>query len=449
MTTSTTTTTSSIYSFRETTQQMHELSLNRTPVRPTTSRTVLSIHETASRVREKEHDCDVLETDHIVNKVAARLFHSLFRFSLSHAFNCHTRRGHTHLSGARSHCGGCEAAHAALSPTLYDDILDTISAKLSEKPFPELETAEKEYLIQRFKLGTSEIEALSSKSQDSRIKTLISIVARLSVVEKKGTFVGTATEQVRNATYDNSKDSNRFDCHLENNLRPEEDQLAEECRLNTKTPTQALQSLQERYRSLVEIAIPNLKNKLTLIGDLESSWEKLLNCQSNLETLTSGTDKFAEEFQIYLKLVDIYLKVYENFFIKQPGTPTFAKFQKYLIEAQSPFTLRRALREKNTASFSTYLKFLLKPIDWKDSFQKAKRSIERRLYEAQHQLLVLHQTPDEIKGMLKHLFGAVNSTGVLTTPSKEDIAVRIVHLVQPVTPMRTDLHKPKSTNETT
>lgn len=449
MVTTTKTSTSSSskeYEYRDTTRQIRKSSFSRDPVKGT-SRKALEPEVTASRIRHEAHDCDVLETDHIVNKVATRLFGSLFRFCLSHSFSCTTSRGRTYMNGARSKCGGCEAAHATLSPTLYDDILQTITASLHDKPFDQLEEKDQLYIKTRFHLEDSEIELLSSDNQSIRIRTLSTMISRLTSHERKGTFVGTDTERVRNATYENPRDSNRFDCHLERHLRPIEDQLADECRLSTKTPMEALLSLQGCYKDLVETAIPNLKMQLKWLDHFQMAWEELLISQSSLMHLDPDSAEFAKEFETYLELVDIYLRASDYLFSKQSGTPSFKGFKKYINEAQSPYTLKLIAKEKKAVTFQTYLTFLKQPADWKVQFHKAKRSIERRLHEAENQHRVLDQTPDDIKGMLKHLFGTTNTDGKLITPTKEDIAEGILDLVPPLTPLRTDLkRKEKSTS---
>ncbi len=431
---------SNSYGLREKTQKMHELNQLRTPVK-LTSRKALDPQETASRVRDEEHDCDILETDHTVNKVAARLFGSLFRFCLTHSFNCTTWRGRTYLNGAHSTCGGCEAAHAALSPTLYDDILPMISNRLSDKPFGQLEQADQQYLITRFKLIETDIKALCSNDKSERVQVLSKIVSRLSRHERKGTFIGTSTERVRNATYDNPRDSNRFDSHLERHLRLTEDTLANECSIDNLVPTQALLLLQKHYRSLVERAIPNLQKQLIVLKHLKDAADELFDCQSTLETLKPDTDEFDEEFKLYVELAGIYLRACDYFFTKDSGTPRFKSFQKYLTDALSPYTLKMILRDQDSASLASYRNFIEQPEDWEDQFHKAKRSIERRLLEAENQHRVLHQDQNQIKGMVKHLFGEVNSSGVLITPTKDDIRARVISLVQPVPPPCTDLEK--------
>jgi hypothetical protein len=427
------------YGFRDNTKEQSAVASAVTPRK--SSRQVLTPSKSGSLVQDEGHDCDHLNTDHIVSKVAARLFHSLFRFTLSHAFNCLTRRGPTHLNGARSTCGGCEAAHAALSPTLFDDILETIATNLGSQNFDELDELHQCYLRARFDLNNEDEEALSSDDAAERISKLDWIVSRLTTLEKKGTYVNTPTEHARNATFDNARSSNKVDCFLESKLRPQEETLSKRCKEGAITPIEALTELQTKYREHLENAQKNLKTDLISLHTLLEAWNELTSCQLELHSLDTDSDDFTHKFTEYVIKVELYLAAYKHMFDRQEGTPRLKSFKQSLRDNRSINILKKIQKNKETKTFIESSKKLVNSFDPQSQFNEVEAEISRRLVEVENQLKVVTQTPEEIKGMYKHLFGEVNDLGILQTPTKEKVQAKFLELVSTVTPTRSDRNK--------
>jgi hypothetical protein len=409
---------------------------------PITGRATLSPSKTPTRTRDKKHDCSVLDIDHILNKTAVRLLLSLLRFGFAYAFECSTKRGPTRFNGASSSCGKCEAAHAALCPSLHDNMLEIISKHLEAKAFDQLDLSKQKYLQARFKLTNEDEKKLSSLNAQERLLHLEQIFSRLTQRERQGTFVGTPTEQIQNSTFENPCASNRLDCSLEKELRALEDTLAEECTKNTKRPRDALLELQAKYCEIVTEAIINLKQDLILIDNLEKAWDQLIASQSQLEALASKPDEQSKEFENYLKSVDNYLKALDARFPKKlPRTPSL-KFLKNYLSMQSEYILRQIAKKQVLERFNQtpgFLKIPENPSDSKAQFKEAKDEISRRLVEAENQLKVLDKTPDEVKAMEKYLFGEKNEAGVVVTPTKKQTEKSLLNLAKVVTPTRSDL----------
>ncbi len=416
------------YSFRTSTlnsgQASHQTS-------PKLSRRILSPSKSATLVRPQTHDCESLETDHTINKVAVRLFHTLFRFSLAHAYNCTTSRGTTHLNGAKSTCGGCEAAHAALSPTLYDDILKIVQKELGNKSLNELNHSLQNYLEARFSLSENDKQKLASEKKEDREKLLSELMSSLTLQEAKGSFVNTATEHQRNATFENPRSSNKIDCYLESHLRPLEDKLANECTIDVKTPIQALEELQKMHRELLEIALKNIKAKQLLLNDFHDSFTQLSDAEIRLEA--QADDKTFIEFK---DCIGKYQLSRNAFFTKLQGAPNFNSFKRQINSEQSPHVLQKiAIIEDLLSSrkhYETYKRFLKNSPDTETLFTTTKTELERRALEAENQLKVLSQNTDDIKNMLKQQFGTKDNLGILKTPTKSDIAKAIIPLVHVV-----------------
>lgn len=407
----------SSYGFREITNEQTKKSKLKAESEPTPKKTraVLPAELTASKVREDGHDCIKLDTQNIHDKVTARLVLSLDRFALTYSFHCKTTRGITHLNGAQSSCGGCHAAHAALSGKLYDNILEVVKAALCEKEFNQLAPSYQGYLKRRFELTEKDLQNLSSENQDDRISTFDKHASTLSGHEKKRSFIGTDAEFQRNVTFENRIASNHFDSFLESKLRKLEDELDEECRLGNKTPIEALVELQEAYRKTVEKAIQSLRTDLDNLEDLREAWNTLLERQKGLTP-----DTFAS----YLVAVDNYLAAHSVRFkkTKLEGTATLEALEWYLKDNQSPAVLKELQNNRNALYYKLNKRFLKAPEDSDKQFALAQSELEGRLTEACYQLDGLHNSPDDIKKMLKYGYGKKDAAGVVKTPDKSIIA---------------------------
>lgn len=404
------------YGFRDKTNEQTRQSKEHFDSQPTPkkSRVILTENQTASTVREKGHNCDTLNTANVAAKVAARLLLSLERFALSHAYNCETTRGTTHLNGASSTCGGCHAAHAALSGKLYDNIVAVVRNALETNRLDQLDVAHKGYLNKRFKLSEEDKENLASENQDVRLEAFDAHAKKLTGHEKRMTFSGTILEFQRSSTFDNPIFSNHFDSYIELYLRPKEDELNKDCATGLKTPLEALVELQKEYKQLVEIAISSLSTDIDKILDLYEAWNELLEKQ---KPLTGKISK--ESFEAYLGAVDRYLETHEaRFKQKSKGTATLESLQWYLKDHQSPAILEQLQANRNHIFYKTNRHHLKIPADSDEQFAKAEKEIKGRLSEALYQLDSLQNSRDKLKELLKFSFGKADAK----TPDKTALA---------------------------
>lgn len=418
---------------RDSTNQKTKTSKEEAASKPTPkkSRKPLTPSKSASRF-EETHNCKLLNTAHIADKVVARLILSLNRFALAYSFNCETKRGFTQLNGAISSCGGCHAAHAALSPKLYDSILQVVRTTILEKGFNQLNPAEKGYLTKRFNLSEEDRQKLASEDSITRIETFDEHASKLSDSEKRSSFAGTSADHSRNATFENPISSNRFDSYLEAHLRPLEDDLAEQCCRGDKTPEQALLELQNKYRELLETAIINLHTDLNNLENLHEAWDLLIERQKGLE---NGSSIFSS----YLEAVANYQTALQLRFQKPKlqGTPSLKWLEEYLKDNQSPQVLKDLFKiVKPAVHFKLNKRFLKTPDDADQQFNKGKEEVERRLTEALHQLDHVQNSPDAVKRMLKYSFGERDSEGLVKTPDKSAMTRRFIELI----PQKSDIN---------
>ncbi len=386
---------------------------------PVKSRAALPLDKTATRTRENGHDCTIVDTAIVAEKVVARLFHSLTRFALDYSFNCETSRKTTHINGAHSDCGGCHAAHAALSCKLYDKIHAIAKASLQDKSFDQLTPAYQGYLTTCFQLSAENLQTLNSEDISERMAIWEKYDSEFDSRKKKMLFSGTSLEWERGGTYENPASSNRFDCFLERHLRPIEDELAQRCSAGILTPVEALIELQDAYRSLVEKAIPNLKADLDALQDLREAWDEMLECQKKISP---------QNFETYLDAVDRYLAIYNERFKKskgkeQPiGIPSLSKFKAYLVENQSYKILTELQKNRKFSYYKTNKHFLKDPQDAKEAFSKVEKNIQIRIDEATNQLVQLHHSRDQIEDMYKYSFGEKDDDGNISLPNKDEVA---------------------------
>ncbi len=411
-------------------------------------RIVLTPSKSATNIREKGHDCTTIEDDYTATKVNKRLQDSAVLLAFAYAFDCETGRGPTRYNGNSCSCGGCQAGHAALTPTLYDNILDIISEKLTQFKLSDLDPHLQSYMQTRFAPTLEECEKLSSDDVDVRNAAFKQIISRLTEEEKKGTFVNTLTEKARNATYDNPTSSNRFDSHLERSLRPKEDELAAE----KGEPIQALLRLQAEYRRLVEVAIPNLEAHYVKLDNLHKAWDTMIGIQIKLQGLDVKSDEYKAEFLNYFSAIGAFLQAREIFFQKSEGAPSFNAFKERLSNTQSPYALKELLKlvkegeiDEAHDYFSKKQKILQIDPAIDNDFIESRAEIGRTIHEAKLHLKVLDQKPEEINFMLKHHFGDLNpETKTLITPTKEKMQQSFLRLMPTLTPERKDLKKNKA-----
>lgn len=372
----------------------------------------MDITKSASRVRPADHNCKFFDLTHIADKVAARLLFSLSRFSMAYAFNCATKRGRTHINGSRASCGGCHAAHAALSCKLNDNTRDIVRDHLLEKSFDKLTPIYQKFLKYRFNLSPGDKRALQSENQEVRIKKFDRLVSKLTDPQRKMSFAGTLIEFQRGSTYENPISSNKFDSYLESHLRKLEDTLAERCRLEEITPTEALAILIGEYQKRVTDAIDHLKTDLENLDNLKEAWDNMLKHQNQ------------EPFEDYLAAVDNYLEAYFARFkgYKPSGTPGLKGLKSYLMDNQHIHTLTELQKNRTPIYYELHQQHLTIPTDADAQFTEALEEVERRLTEALYQLDGLNKNAAEIEDLFKYSYGKVDENKELKTPTKDQIA---------------------------
>ena len=407
-------------------------------------RKILTPSKSASLIGKTDHHCDLVDEESTLTKVQTRLAYSIHRFAIAFSWGCETARGKTQYNGARAHCGvgKCEAGHAALTPTLYDNMLQRISDEFGTKTFSELDEILQIYMKQRFALKEADITALSNSDTHDRISFLKGVIKRLTLEEHKGSFVGTSVEFQRNATYNNPKSSNRLDCYLERVLRKVEDDLATRCQKKEKNPEEALLDLQKEYSSLLNAAFDDLNNDDTRVDQLHKAWLALSKSQTALEN--QGDDRAYNE---YMDCAQKYIEAYEvrkNKPLK--GSPKLQTMMDYFRQNPSYYVLNGLLHERksslnNAKDYLSKNKQHLKiSSEDEQKFEEGRSEIAKRLDEVKIQQTVINASKEELHIMFKNMFGT-KEEALLKTPSKKDIAKKLVETLPSLTPSRSDRQK--------
>jgi hypothetical protein len=410
-------------------------------------RQLLTPSKSASLIGKTGHHCDHVDEESTLTKTETRLMYSIHRFAIAYAWGCTTSRGRTQYNGARAHCGisQCEAAHAALSPTLHDDMLQKVSEQFNTKTFSGLDEISKIYMQKRFAMNEKDMQSLDDQNGKTRLTNFQVIVKRLIPQEAKGSFVGTSVEFQRNATYNNPKSSNRLDCYLERELRGLEDQLAQECTDQTIDPEGAILRLQKKYDDLLSSASRDLTAASNRLVQLSKAWQDLITMQNKLQDSLSLLP--SQPFADYIQRVKAYLKAYDVL-KNQPlkGAPKLQTMMNYFRCQQSYYVLKgvERLGEANSDKGKDYFfknKHHLKISNGDMAkFEEGILEIKKRLKEVEIQSEVIKSTPEDIHLMFKSMFGK-KQEAILKTPLQPDVAARLVETLPSLTPSRSDLNK--------
>lgn len=399
-------------------------------------RRVLTPGRTATLLRTPGHDCSTVHEGNTAQKVMARIAFSLQRFSIAFSWDCITSRGRTRFNGGGTRCGAgkCEAAHAALSPTLYDDKIKRIEEHLNTTPFDKLDTISQMYITHRFTLEAEHLKALSDENPKTRLGCFQRFVRRLSLRQRKGSIADTQLEKNRNATYSNPRASNRVDCYLEKCLRIKEDELAASCSENALEPEEALVQLLTEYERLLEMAKNNLEAEQNNLQLFEKAWQELLTCQAQLSVVRDD-DAYHQTWTLYLQKANTYLTLYNSRNAKhEEGVPGHNALMKHLKQHQSPYVLKMLSHQEGLSAAQAkawlvqHIKHLCIPMD-REPFAAAHLDVALRLKEVITQQSQLPNTRQELHAFVKSTLGIQNSQGAVITPSKEQMATMITELL--------------------
>lgn len=449
---------------------------------PAQNRKILTPTKTASLYALEGHDCSKVNVDNSIVKVTARLFFSEFRFYVAHVWECTTMRGTTHYNGAQSHCAGkCQAAHAALTPTLYDNKLEKIIELVRKVGYRHLPQTDQTYLKNRFVLDKTHEKLLSVENESKRFEHMMSIVSRLKVLERKGSFINTPLDLARNATFENPAASNRVDCYLEKSLEPLEKMLSEDCRASTKSPKEALKELFFTHRQLLTSLKERLPAGESNLLALQTAWNNLVDSQVKFIEILTASDLYPKKtdeetvvftesllkslandadiktsFEAYVKSIKKYREITaQRSSHPGEGVPKLKKLQKdQLDRLQSPFVLKhlsnfyekdgiqRALSHFMANKIHLNIPSLDDAKKLEESFKEGIHEISLRAAETEAQLSFLEKDFDEVHQLMNMFWGQRTENGSFCTPTKENVLKYLNDQLVPVTPTRSRKRKP-------
>ncbi len=413
------------YEFRHSTlEKAQQSSLTASP----RYRKTLSPSSTPTLIRTPTHDCYTVNLDITRMKVIQRIWNTHSRMQVASTYTCTTWRGTTKFNGSVAHCD-CQAAHSSLAPTLYDDKLNLATTQILENGFDNLSPISKKYIVHRFELDSPEKDLLSDPNE---AKSLFpQHLKKLSIRQKKGSFVDTETEKKRNATFENPTSSNRLDCHLEYHLRPLEDLLAEACRKQEKTPAACTQELIEKHIQLLEEAIANIKVRQEEFELFLKSYEELNHIISEISPLDATTIS-REQAEEFIKKTRNFLEAKGRLLKPLSGAPHLNEFVNFFLAKTPYYILREISKDFESLLLPVFLQNLfvklllihMGPITQDIDCKRA--DISNRLLEAETQLDELNKSKENLPHLDKLFFGVIDENGTRRTPSKEQIADQLI-----------------------
>lgn len=411
-------------------------------------RKLLSPQETPSiYVKGSAHDCSEVNPVTTEMKVSNRFLCSMARFGLAHTWGCTTIRGKTHYNGARSHCGHCEAAHASLSPTLYDNILQIVQDRIYRIGYQNLQEKERAYVKIKLNLTAKDEQELSSELPEARLRYLETTIAScLTPQEQMGSLIHTVTEKMRNTTFENPKGSNRVDSYLEIRLRLLEDQLADACKEQDKLPKEALRELHATYQALLAPLKDRLFADQQRLFILHDAWTRYTKCHAELLQMAQGKPAIqflqsAENLKAWERYVES-AKHYQDASSKRfqhagQGVPHFYSLRHTLAKNGHLAALSQMARINPPQTPEQALQPILAlPAlpDLEEVFQSAHTEIDERIQETQAQLAFVEKSFEEIHECMKETCGHKDAAQALRTPTKEYFAQQ--HLAALSKPMQ-------------
>jgi len=388
----------------------------------------LSPNRTPTLTRSPMHDCQQIDPENTKVKIIQRVWSTYFRMQVASVFSCHTWRGTTRFNGSVAHCD-CQAAHSSLVPTLYDDKLRRVTSSIVEDGFDALSPISEKYICHRFDLDTPQKEILSCAESPGR--PLQQLFQHLSLRQKNGSFVDTEMEKARNATFQNPPGSNQLDSHLEHYLRRLEDELAEACKEQKKSPILCTQELVVKHIDLLEEAIRSCTTRLAEFDQFIQTHMELNGIKETIASLEPDTIT-QEHCQEFIEKAGLYISLRDKLMKHLSGAPHLNDFLNFFL-AKTPFhTLRGISKDFRNVSQADFLIKLVKvlPLIQLTPFVKdvsaKRRDIQNRLEEAQIQLEEIRNVQVSIPSFDWLFFGVVDGDGNRRNPTKDEIADALI-----------------------
>ncbi len=357
------------------------------------------------------------------------------------------------MNGSQSHCGSCQAAHAAVTPTLLDNTFSLSHKHLVTSPYDQLSPI-KQTLVQRcLRLNPSHIESLNTASQIDREQFLQQHTHPSFPHLQAGLFASNSTAFMRNATFEGPTAANRIDCHLESVLRPIEDSLATQCTDGALSPKEALNEFHRHYALALEELKSRFEQVLPAMQALQQAEDTLATAESVLlASLTDPNQDLQNHISQYKEALAQYLACFNRFSpLSGGGVPQICHKQiiDALKERYSLYLLRGIHLFLNTYSdvnnvplplLNTQLSALIRcraKAKQLPNWSKMTDEIALRQDEVSHQTHILSLGFQAIYDLTKMELSAPDATGKWTSPSRSMIANSLIRRAEsPMAPPR-------------
>ena len=438
----------SSYQLREST---HAKSTESKTLSPSHGRKILDTTTTASLIRSTGHNCGELDLENTQTKVLQRVWNTFFRMEMAFIFKCKTWQGTTRLTGSSAHCQ-CEAAHAALCPTLYDDKLTQVTALIQQKGFSHLSPISQKYTTHRFHLNSPIKERLNDLKTAE--KCLEELTQQLTSQETKGSYVNTKMEEARNVTFENPRGSNRLDSHLEHTLRPLETELANNCSKGEKKPEEATQELLLKYITLLKESIQNLQSRSSELTQLLKTLNELREDKEALDALDPSTTP-PQLYKKFLSKIEQFLNLKTQILKHLSGAPSLNDFMRYDLFKQTPyFQLKTVIKDskkpiKDQITLYHNKKSQIQLLTHDETVKKQKNDLLIRDQEAKVQLHQVEKLAKDVGLFSKIFFGIIDNSGKRKTPTKSQVADQLItssHSIEPSSKKARNDYTPRTLN---
>lgn len=243
------------------------------------------------------------------------------------------------------------------------------------------------------------------------------------------TSISKEIEFIRNSTYEGPSGSNYFDCYMEREIRPLEDNLAEACFQQEITPQEAIEVFCEKYIARTKVGMENLRKRIY-------QFEQFINLE---EIIRNPLINPEERYEDFIGEVTEFLHLKNELLKSSEGTPDIYSKIRY-FHKRSIYAPLSALVDnfKQCENIKDSIDFYLmtKEIHFNDiqiccDVSGVRNELSIRYEEAKTQLKKMIEAQKDVPSLPRLLYGEMQE-GVRRTPTKTSIETQILDHLDPI-----------------
>lgn len=347
-------------------------------------------------------------------------------------------RGKTNMQGSQAP-KGFQAAHACLAPRTNDTRTLELIDRIVKAGLTPIKT--RPFLEERICLTHEDAIQLDNKHGDKEFVSDF-ITQRLPTDGIHSILSDTRYNWNCNATFENPNESNEYDSCMEKTILKFLDELQVDRLKGTDTAEESTKRLVTWLMDYYKNSITNLKQRKIDLEETSSSFERM----RKFELGHLDAEKIPEDdFNAYLKDLELFLKNYEALIEKKVGCPSI-KDIKYI---RNDFKFLRKLHsnvekdspvEEITSIYLSTRHLSQEMVFDKERFMQ-KYSLYQEEAKAQKTSVKVFTEACTIPYMQTALFGKIDASGKRQAPTDAELKQQLLSLSMLATPVRAKMAK--------